>query len=159
MGIYPLPTSSFLRSSYLLDSSVNISICLSTLVSSYTKRLWARVSYSATPKNLRVEASNSLSSKSADISPIDQYPLHTSTTTEGSDTYRFPKLKGSENYESWGVDVTSALKAKGLWWIISGKLGKPEIPESKAATAATREYASAINHWKDKNDRACENAP
>jgi len=74
---------------------------------------------------------------------------------EGSDTYRFPKLKGSDNYESWGVDVTSALKAKGLWWITSGKLGKPEIPESKAATAAKREYASAINHWKDKNDRAC----
>ena len=31
------PTSSFLRSFYLLDSSVNISTCLSALVSSYTK--------------------------------------------------------------------------------------------------------------------------
>jgi hypothetical protein len=37
LGIYPSPTSSFVGSSYLLDSSVNISTCLSTLVSSYTK--------------------------------------------------------------------------------------------------------------------------
>jgi len=35
---YLPPTSSFLRSSYLLDSSTNISTCLSTPVSSYTKR-------------------------------------------------------------------------------------------------------------------------
>ncbi len=33
------PTSSFLHSSYLLNSSVNISTCLSALVSSYTKRI------------------------------------------------------------------------------------------------------------------------
>jgi len=33
------PPSSFLRSSYLLDSSTNISTCLSTLVSSYTKTI------------------------------------------------------------------------------------------------------------------------
>jgi len=44
----------------------------------------------------------------------------------GSDSYRFPKLKGSENYESWRIDATSALKAKGLWWVTAGKLGKPE---------------------------------
>jgi len=40
LGVFiPPPTSSFLRSSYLLDSSVNISTCLSALMSSYTKRL------------------------------------------------------------------------------------------------------------------------
>ncbi len=39
MGIYPSPTSSFIRMLYLLYSSVNISTCLSALVSSYTKRL------------------------------------------------------------------------------------------------------------------------
>ncbi len=43
----------------------------------------------------------------------------------GSNFYRFLKLKGSENYESWRVDATSDLKVKGLWWITSGKLGKP----------------------------------
>jgi len=74
---------------------------------------------------------------------------------EGSDNYRFPKLKGSENYESWKVDATSALKAKGLWWVTSGKLEKPEIPDSKATTAAKKEYASTLLHWEDKNDRAC----
>ena len=39
--------------------------------------------------------------------------------------------------------------------ITSGKLEKPEIPDPNAATAAKREYTSAVNHWKDKNDRAC----
>jgi len=91
----------------------------------------------------------------AEIFPIDLHPLHISTTMEGSDSYRFSKLKGNENYESWGVDATSDLKAKGLWWIISGKLEKPEIPDPNAMTAAKKEYASAINHWEDKNDRAC----
>ncbi len=47
---------------------------------------------------------------------------------EGSDTYQFPKLKGSENYESWRIDAISALKSKGLWWFTSGKLEKSEIP-------------------------------
>jgi len=45
---------------------------------------------------------------------------------EGSNSYRFPKLKGSENYESWRVDAISALKAKGLWFVTSGKLKKPK---------------------------------
>ncbi len=40
LGVFILPpTSSFLRMFYLLDSSVNISTCLSTLMSSYTKSL------------------------------------------------------------------------------------------------------------------------
>jgi len=50
---------------------------------------------------------------------------------EGSNSYRFPKLKGSENYESWRVDATSDLKAKGLWWVTSGKLGKPARNNSR----------------------------
>jgi len=91
----------------------------------------------------------------AEIFPIDLHPLHTSTTMEGSDSYRFPKLKGNENYESWEVEATSDLKAKGLWWITSGKLEKPEIPDPNAMTAAKKEYVSAINHWEDKDDRAC----
>ncbi len=43
---------------------------------------------------------------------------------EGSETYRVPKLKGSENYESWKEDITSALKVKGLWMITSGSVGE-----------------------------------
>ncbi len=74
---------------------------------------------------------------------------------EDSNSYRFPELKGNENYESWGVDATRALKAKGLWWFNSGKLEKPEIPDPNVTAAAKKEYASAINHWEDKNDRAC----
>jgi len=144
-----------LRSSYFLDSSTNIYLHAHTpsdphIPISYEPGL----ALLPLPQNLRAEASNSLSPKSAEISPIDQY-LHTSTTMESSDTYRFPKLKGSENYESWRIDATSALKAKGLWWVTSGKLGKPEIPQSNATTAAKKEYASAMNHWEDKNDRAC----
>jgi len=82
---------------------------------------------------------------------------------EGSETYRVPKLKGSENYESWKEDITSALKAKGLWMITSGKLEKPK-PD--ASTAAKKEYATATHHWEDRNDRAsgmisfsCEKGP
>ncbi len=95
---------------------------------------------------------------------------------EGSENYRVPKLKGSENYDSWKEDITSALKAKGLWMITSGWLEKPEVPESNASTAATsaaasdptaaaaasivltaarKEYATAAHYWADKNDRAC----
>ncbi len=43
----------------------------------------------------------------------------------------------------------------GLWWVTSGKLEKPEIPDPNVTAAAKKEYASAINHWEDKNDRAC----
>ncbi len=75
---------------------------------------------------------------------------------EGSDSYRFPKLKGNENYESWGLEATSDLKVEGLWWITSRKLKKPEIPNPNAMTAAKKKYVSAINHWEDKNDRACD---
>ncbi len=66
---------------------------------------------------------------------------------EGSDNDRFPKLKELRVMES------SALKAKGLWWVTSGKLEKPKIPESNASTAAKEEYATATHHWEDRNDR------
>jgi len=99
---------------------------------------------------------------------------------EGTDNYRVPKLKGSQNYESWKEDMTSALQAKGLWMITSGSLEKPEAPESNsststestsavdapASTAAIKEYAIAAHYWADKNDRArgmityhCETGP
>ncbi len=74
---------------------------------------------------------------------------------ESSNIYRFPKLKGNENYESWRIDITSALKSKGLWWVTSGKLEKPGIPSSDATSTAKREYASDLLTWEDKNDRAC----
>jgi len=44
---------------------------------------------------------------------------------------------------------------RSLWWVTSGKLGKPEIPRSNVTTAVKRKYASAIHHWEDKNDRTC----
>jgi len=83
---------------------------------------------------------------------------------EGSENYRVPKLKGSENYDSWKEDITSALKAKGLWMITSEWLKKPEAPESNSSTAAAsvvltaarKEYATAAHYWADKNDRACD---
>ncbi len=75
---------------------------------------------------------------------------------KGSNNYRFPKLKGSENYESWKIDIISTLKAKGLWWVTSGKLKKPVIPDSESKTAAKKKYASTILNWEDKNDRACD---
>ncbi len=38
---------------------------------------------------------------------------------------------------------------------MEGKLEKSEIPDPNATAAAKKEYVSAINHWEDKNDRAC----
>jgi len=72
-----------------------------------------------------------------------------------SDTYRFPKLKDSDNYESWKMDITNALKAKGLWWVTSGKLKKPEILASDVTATAKTKYKHELLHWEDKNDRAC----
>lgn len=74
---------------------------------------------------------------------------------ESLDTYRFPKLKGSENYESWRIDITSALKSKGLWRVTTGKLPIPVLPQPNATTAEQRQYASDVLHWDDNNDRAC----
>ncbi len=75
---------------------------------------------------------------------------------EDSDNYRFPKLKGSENYESWKVDIISILKAKGLWWVTSRKLKKSVIPDSEFKTAVKKKYVSTILNWEDKNDRVCD---
>ncbi len=85
---------------------------------------------------------------------------------EGSETYRVPKLKGSENYESWKEDITNALKAKGLWMITSGKLKKPAPLSSDASTADKKKHTTDVQHWEDRNDRAsgiigfsCEKGP
>lgn len=75
---------------------------------------------------------------------------------ESSDLYRFPKLKGNENYESWKVDIISALKAKGLWWVTSEKMEKPEIPPFDVTSTVKRAYNTDMLAWEDKNDRACE---
>ena len=105
---------------------------------------------------------------------------------KGSKNYRVPKLKGSENYESWKKDITSALKVKGLWMIISEWLEKSEASKFNASTAATfsstsaafistatasvastaaafivltavrKEYVIAAHYWANKNDRVCD---
>ena len=69
-------------------------------------------------------------------------------------SYKFPKLKGNENYDSWKVDIAYALKAEGLWWVTSGKLEKP-IPTGDLTPAAKEKHNSALLTWEDKNDRAC----
>ncbi len=85
---------------------------------------------------------------------------------EGSETYRVPKLKGSENYESWKEDIINALKAKGLWMITSKKLKKPAPLSSDASTADKKKHTTDVQHWKDRNDRvsniidfSCEKEP
>ena len=85
---------------------------------------------------------------------------------EGSETYRVPKLKGSENYESWKEDITNALKAKGLWMITSRKLKKSAPLSSDASTADKKKHTTDVQHWEDRNDRAsgiigfsCEKGP
>ncbi len=72
---------------------------------------------------------------------------------EGSKNYRVPKLKGSENYESWKEDITNALKAKGLWMITSEKLEKSAPLSSDASTADKKKYITDVQHWEDRNDR------
>jgi hypothetical protein len=74
---------------------------------------------------------------------------------ESSNSFRFPKLKGSENYESWRIDITSALKAKGLWGVTTGKLSMPISPPNITTTAEQEKYANDCLIWEDKNDRAC----
>jgi len=65
---------------------------------------------------------------------------------KGSKTYRVPKLKGSENYESWKKDITNVLKAKGLWMITSGKLEKPAPLSFDASTADKKKYITDVQH-------------
>lgn len=75
---------------------------------------------------------------------------------ETSDTYRFPKLKGSDNYESWKMNIINALKVKGLWWVTSEKLKKSEISAFDVTATVKTEYKHELLHWEDKNDRACD---
>ena len=70
-------------------------------------------------------------------------------------TYKIPKLKGNENYDSWRADIIDSLKAKGLWWVTSGKLIKPELPVGDITGAAINKHNDALLAWEDKNDRAC----
>jgi len=101
---------------------------------------------------------------------------------EDSKNYRVPKLKGSENYESWKKNIISALKAKGLWMITSRWLKKSKASKFNASTTNTlsttstafiltiatfastavafvaltairKEYVIAAHYWADKNDR------
>jgi len=81
--------------------------------------------------------------------------LNHHTTMKGLNNYRFSKLKKSENYKSWKIDIISILKVKDLWWIISRKLKKSIISSSEFKTAVKKKYVSTILNWKDKNDRVC----
>jgi len=65
---------------------------------------------------------------------------------EGSKNYRVSKLKGSENYKSWKEDITNALKVKGLWMIISGKLEKSASLSFDASTADKKKYITDVQH-------------
>jgi len=73
-----------------------------------------------------------------------------------SNNYWFSKLKKSENYELWKIDIISTLKVKDLWWVILKKLKKSIILNSEFKTAVKKKYVSTILNWKDKNDRVCD---
>ncbi len=75
---------------------------------------------------------------------------------KGSKTYRVPKLKGSENYESWKKDIINVLKAKGLWMITSGKLKKSTPLSFDVSTADKKKHITDVQHWKDRNDRVSD---
>jgi len=96
---------------------------------------------------------------------IDEYFLYWSsfssyfnhhTTMKDSNNYWFFKLKRSENYESWKIDIISTLKVKDLWWVILRKLKKSIISNSEFKTAVKKKYVSTILNWEDKNDRVCD---
>ena len=70
-------------------------------------------------------------------------------------SFRFPKLKGKENYGSWKEDISNALKIKGLWWVTSEKVKKSEIPDEELGREAKLAYEKELLDWEDKNDRAC----
>ncbi len=81
--------------------------------------------------------------------------LNHHTTMKDLNNYWFSKLKKSENYESWKIDIISTLKVKDLWWIISRKLKKLIISNSEFKTTVKKKYVSTILNWEDKNDRIC----
>ncbi len=70
--------------------------------------------------------------------------------------YQFSKLKKSENYKSWKINIISTLKVKDLWWIILRKLKKSIISNSEFKTAVKKKYVSTILNWKNKNNRVCD---
>ncbi len=72
-----------------------------------------------------------------------------------SNNYWFSKLKKSENYKSWKIDIISTLKVKDLWWVILKKLKKSIISNSEFKTTVKKKYISTILNWKDKNNRVC----
>ncbi len=83
---------------------------------SYTNRLWPRVSYiTANPITKGRSIELAVTKIGGDFLRPKSY-LHTSphptSPTMESSIYRFPKLKGNKNYESWRIDIISELKVK-----------------------------------------------
>ena len=81
--------------------------------------------------------------------------INTLAMDSSDNTYKIPKLKGNENYDSWRADITDSLKAKGLWWVTSGKLIKPGTLTGDITERAKEKQDDAILAWEDNNDRAC----
>ncbi len=171
LRIYPALVDGYLPFAHFFPSSVcstyyivqsNISICLSTLVSSYSKRLWARVSYSATGKITKgrsIELTVTKRRKNFPFRPkfleLPSYFNH-HTTMKDSKIYRVSKLKRSENYESWKKNIINVLKVKDLWMIILRKLKKSTSLTFNVSTADKKKYITDVQHWEDRNDRVSD---
>ncbi len=135
-------------------------LALGRSLTSYTKRLWARVSYFATGKITEsrsielavIKRRNFPSTKFLEL--LSYFNRH--TTMKGSKTYRVSKLKRSENYESWKKNIINALKVKDLWIITSRKLKKSTSLSFDVSTADKKKYITDIQRWEDRNDRASD---
>jgi len=64
---------------------------------------------------------------------------------KGSKNYRVPKLKKSENYESWKKNIINVLKVKDLWMIISEKLKKSTSLSFNVSTADKKKLSLMFN--------------
>ncbi len=128
----------------------------------YIKRLWAQVSTIITIAKKLITKSRSIE---LTVIKINEYFLYWSssssyfnhhTTMKDLNNYQFSKLKKSENYKSWKINIISTLKVKDLWWIILRKLKKSIISNSEFKTAVKKKYVSIILNWKNKNNRVCD---
>ncbi|KAG6881692.1 hypothetical protein C0993_000366, partial [Termitomyces sp. T159_Od127] len=72
-----------------------------------------------------------------------------------SETLQFPKFNGT-NYHVWADNMKSALLAKGLWGVVSGREPRPPIPPAEfpdlLSSPSSRDESSGDISFKEGKD-------
>ena len=67
---------------------------------------------------------------------------------------RFEKLKAG-NYHEWEINMSAALRSRGLWAIVTGKRTKPVVPSPTATNAdAVSAAQEKVETWEDEAEKA-----